>query len=99
MSKAKKNTIASSEAVKLLLIFYVKEMMDGHDLRNILRAGSVEPLPFASLAWKIHHEIMVNDRDLAHRLNDFMSHPASQGSLIREALRDMYYTPVHPVGV
>lgn len=99
MSKAKKNTVASSEAIKLLIILYVKELMVGHDLHNILRAGSVEPLPFGSLAWKIHHEIMVNEGDMTHRLNSFMSHPASQGSLIREALRDMYYTPVHPVGV
>ena len=99
MSKAKKNKVASSEAIKLLIISYVKELMVGHDLHNILRAGSVEPLPFGSFARKIHHEIMVNEGDMTHRLNSFMSHPGSQGSLIREALRDMYYTPVHPVGV
>lgn len=99
MSKVKKNITVSSEAIKLLIILYVKEMMVGHDLHSILRAGSCEPLPFGSFARKIHHEIMVNDGDLAHELNSFMSHPASQGSLIREALRDMYYAPVHPVGV
>jgi len=40
MSKVKKNITVSSEAIKLLIILYVKEMMVGHDLHSILRAGS-----------------------------------------------------------